>query len=196
MDIEDILALVISIISVLVALSAFLYTWRTNKPRIKGRLNHVLFAPLDAGDVTITSPFTAFMVHMTLTNLGRYPVFIEDYKLEIDRGGGYENINRLTRIRGFPDFSVGHESIKLKNWRDWLIYYPLKAVEFGSPLSGMAVFYSTEPYSEFNANIVKYRCTALDVFGKEHKFETAPNDFIDSGRLVEMFETGGAEVSS
>jgi hypothetical protein len=194
MDIEEILALIISVISVLIAFSAFLYTWRSNRPHVKGRLNHVLFAPLDAGDAAITSPITAFLVHMTLTNVGRYPVFIEDYKLEVDRGGGYESVNRLTRIRGFPDFSIGRDSIRLKNWREWLIYYPLKAVEFGSPLSGMAVFYSTEPYDKFTANISKYRLTALDVFGKGHRFETAPGDFIDSGRLVEMFETGGAEV--
>jgi len=194
MSLSEILAVSISVASVIIALSAFLYTWLSNKPRVRGRLNYVLFATLETGDESQATSITALLVHMTLTNLGRHPVFIDDYQLEIDRDRGYETIKRLTRIRGFPEFSIGQDSVRLHNWREWLIYFPLKAVEYGSPLSGMAVFYVQEPLVKLKASITKYRLTAVDVFGKRHKFETTPERFVDSGRLVEMFQIGGAEV--
>ena len=196
MNLSEILVVSISVTSVVIALLAFLYTYLSNKPRVRGRLNYVLVAPLATGDDPQATQTTALTCHITLTNLGRHPVFIEDYQLEVDRGGGYESIRRLTRIRGIPNFSIGQDSIRLDDWREWLIYFPLKPVEYGSPLSGMAIFYVQEPHALLEGSIIKYRLTVVDVFGKRHRFETTPDEFVDSGRLVEMFQIGGADVTA
>ena len=194
MNLSEILIMSVSVTSVIIALSAFLYTWVSNKPRIRGRLNYVLIAPLATGEDPEATQTAALVAHITLTNLGRHPVFIEDYQMEIDRSRGYESIKRLTRIQGFPKFKLGQDSISVKDWREWLIYFPLRAVEYGSPLSGMAIFFIQEPWTILEENIKKYRLTAVDVFEKRHKFEATPEEFVDSGRLVEMFQIGGAEV--
>lgn len=196
MNLLDILAVSISVVSVAIALSALVYTWLSNKPRVRGRLNYILPSPLAIAGDSEGSRTTALMAHVTLTNLGRHPVFIQDYQLEIDRGGGYKSIKRLTRITGFPQLKVGQDSIKLKEWREWLIYYPQKPVEYGSPLSGMLVFFIQEPLANLEGKITRYRVTAEDVFGRRYTFEATPEEFIDSGRLVEMFQIGGAEVTT
>lgn len=194
MDLSETLAITISVASAVIALSAFLYTWLSNKPRVRGRLNYVLFSPLETEEEK--QGITALVIHITLTNLGRHPVFIEDYQLEIDRGRGYQGIKRLTRIKGFPRFLIGQDSIRVNNWREWLIYFPSKPVEYGSPLSGMVVFFIKEPLSGLEDSINKYRLTAVDAFGKRHVFESIPKAFVDSGRLVEMFEIAGAEITA
>ena len=196
MNLSEILAITISVVSAVIALSAFIYTWLSNKPRVRGRLNYVLFSPLETEEDSQATETTALVVHITLTNLGRHPVFIEDYQLEIDRGRGYQGIKRLTRIKGFPRFSIGQDSIRVNNWREWLIYFPLKPVEYGSPLSGMVVFFIKEPHAGLEESINKYRLTAVDAFGKRHTFETTSNAFVDSGRLVEMFQIAGAEITT
>ena len=196
MNLSEIIVVSISVTSVVIALLAFLYTWLSNKPRLRGRLNYALVAPLATGDDPQATRTTALCAYITLVNLGRNPVFVEDYQLEIDRGGGYESIKRLTRIRGFPEFSIGQDSIRVNNWREWLIYFPPKAVEYGFPLSGMVVFYVQEPHALLEGSIIKYRLTVVDVFGKRHKFETTPDEFMDTGHLVEMFMIGGADVTT
>lgn len=49
MNLSEILAVSISVVSAVIALSAFLYTWLSNKPRVRARLNYTLLAPLGTG---------------------------------------------------------------------------------------------------------------------------------------------------
>lgn len=69
-------------------------------------------------------------------------------------------------------------------------------MEYGSPLSAMAVFFVEEPSAEVEGDVTEYRLTAVDVFAKRHRFQNTPEGFVDSGRLVEMFQVGGAEITA
>lgn len=67
--------LTISLASAVVASLSFLYAWRIDRPRIIGQINTVLYGGLETRDNE--GELTAIIVHLTLTNSGRYPVYLQ-----------------------------------------------------------------------------------------------------------------------
>jgi hypothetical protein len=114
------------------------------------------------------------------------------YRLEIDRGRGREELQRLKRMYTLPALTAGDQQIILDE--NVLIYRPPRPVEYGAPLIGMIVFYIEEP--RVSEDVIKdYKLVVTDVLGNSHNIsyqrgQSSPSGF-DS---VELFELAGAKV--
>jgi hypothetical protein len=186
----DMATLGVSVVSALVAVAAYITARRDPRPRIQGTVNTVLHAPLALPE---GREITAIMLHATVTNARQYPVHLVSYDLEVDRGRGPERLKRLRRVQSFPALTTGDQQITFTN--DALLYWPLRPVEYGTPLVGVVVFYIEEP-EVTEDSVRRYSFTVTDIFGQTFKIEDrrglAPPGALDA---VELFRLSGATVS-
>lgn len=95
---RETLSLAISVVSVSVAVAAFVIARRDRRPRVRGQINTVFHAPLELPDGSL---ITAIVLH-TLTNSRKNPTHTFSYNLRIDRGAGHEPLARLKNLWRFP----------------------------------------------------------------------------------------------
>ncbi len=189
MDVSSVTSLVVSVISVSIAVAAFVLARRDPRPKIRGRLNAVLHAPLELSG---GRQITAIMVHVTLSNSTKHEAHIVGYDLSVNRGDGDEPLTRLKNMRQLPSLGVGDTRITLNE--DILIYRPPRPVEYGTPLNGIVVFYIEEP-DVLEEAILRYSLSVTDIFGRVHEIgdynlPTSRGGF----DVVELFEMAGAKI--
>jgi mannose-6-phosphate isomerase-like protein (cupin superfamily) len=189
MSASEIATLVVSVVSVSVAVAAYFSARHDPRPRIRGSINAVLHAPLALPD---GREITAIMLHVTLTNSRQNPTHVVSYDLEIERDVGPARLRRLSRVREFPALQSGDRRIRLTD--DVLLYRPPRPVEYGAPLVGVVVFYIEEP-DVSEDSITRYRFSVTDIFGQTFDIEDR-RGLARPGALdvVELFELAGATV--
>lgn len=204
MDTSDVISLIIAGLSASIAFSALYFQWSLRRPRIKGRVNSVKFIKVSIEGDPDKTETVGILVHVSLTNRGRDPVYIMDYDIECDTGQGYQRAEKFPAIKELtlpPVYGFKVEA-KNKDWRELQVFYPWKPVEYGVPLTGFLVGDFTPDQSEsdiqvdideLEESIRAVRVTLQDVFGKRKSFESSKDEFVEEDTFLWLLEMAGAE---
>ena len=161
---------VILIVAAVSGWATFVYNWLSSSPSIRGQIMNVIIGSM-AHPEKRGQWLTAFNVYVYLTNRRRNSIHILDYELEVDRGSGYVQVQRVWGANTIPNWPFDSEAhkIEIPDYPKKLIYTGAKPLEHGIPLHGWLLFASEEPQANFNDRVKRYRLTCVDAFQKRHK---------------------------
>lgn len=147
----------------ILGLTKWLYESYTDKPKIKGKIIGVV----SGGMLHKGQMLTVFLVYLYLSNMRKGKIHIIDYELEMDRGNGYE---KMERVYGFHKMeNLVFENGSLEKIGEKILWSGKQPLEYGVPMHGFVVFASKKPHKEFRNLIDKFKITCVDVFGNKHK---------------------------
>jgi hypothetical protein len=160
----------------------------SNKPKIKGRI-------LSSMRATMTihgRAYTAFIFYLYLTNVRKSSVHVLEYEMRIKMGNKIIKLDRFYGARNVEKFNfnnIENMKVDIPDFKEKLIYFNAKAVEYGSPLMGFAFFVGDVEYHQ--TKIDSYILTCIDVLGNYHEIECKEKDLINIGLLADL---SGIEV--
>ena len=172
--------IIIALLTLLIAFSGwgiFIYERLTSKPKLEGRILNVITGQMNNPKIPGEN-LTVFNVYLFITNSRKFPVYIYDYILEIDKGLGYQETKQLYGYkpgekRNFPSKEY---NIDIPDYFNTLIYNKKTPVDYGIPLHGIAPFSTPGNQTEIVPKVKKYRVTVTDVFNRKHVIETRIED--------------------
>lgn len=173
-------SLVISILALCLSVFSAGYNIYYDRPRLNGGVQQVmkmhLLNPTTGLDVT------QFIVYLEINNSGKIPIELNDYKLEVDYGEGYNILKRVYGVDNLADsinFLIGMNT-KIPNLKSQLIYSNGQIIQPGSSIKGFIIFWGD---SSFNLKWTKrYKLKCVDVNKNEYvlitKFEDLMNTYL------------------
>lgn len=203
METPNLASLVIAALSAIIAFTALYSQWNMRRPKIQGRVNQVVLkrirTPVDPeGKQTL-----AILVHISLTNRGRDPIYVMEYDIDCDTGQGYRRLERFQYVTELTLPPIQGFKVEVDDWRKLQVFYPYRPVEFGSPLTGFLVghFSLEQPMANPQADIEKHlesirrvSVTLKDVFHKSTQFHSSRGEFIHPVKLLWLLEMAGAKI--
>lgn len=141
----------------------------TSKPKIAGRLVSCI-----RGRFSINGrEFSSFLVYPYLYNLRKNSMNIYNYELFIEVKGAWVALDSLYALENSPTvdfFNENGELLKIKNFKDQILYRKEPELKFGVAVHGWLPFCG-DP-SLYSENVTRYKLVCIDATLKRHEIIT------------------------
>lgn len=161
-----------------------LYDHITSRPKLRGSIINVMTGSFNHQG----QPRTGLIPYLYLTNLRRNQVHVLDYEMEVKTTVGWQRVDRIFGVVApgqAPVFSgITGGSFSIEGFTDKLIWRDHTPVQYGLPHRGFLLF--AGPPELHGAQVVKYRITCVDAFGRRHKVSVRPKDMRSPYLLTDL----------